>query len=629
MKKIITLFLILFISGIYLASSLKTFEVDETEKLSLGLEVDDPDKEDVLTYIFTSPLDDNGEWQTTYGDAGEYASMVAVSDGENEVSEDILIIVTRKEAKPSIDSSTPKEEFVAIDETNNIEFKAVASDLNNDELSFKWILDGEKVSDKNEMLFETDYNSAGQYLVSFVVSDGVFNISREWEIDVNNVDVEGLVEQIEDVVAFETETASLKLPDFEKYGLVYEITEPFGDNKWKTSYDQAGEYKVKIKVEGKGFKEEKEVKITIKNKDRPPKLVGLNDVTINENEELNIELKGVDPDGDAMIFSVVDAPENAELDGNKFIFSPGYDFVQKNNAFDYVLDKFRLLSRSINVIFAVQGNELSDEKEVWIKVKEVNRPFILENVDDIEVDEGEEIVINPKYNDPDGDKVSFSYSGFMNSNKKKTGFDDAGDYMVKITATDGYFTETMFVNVEVNDINRKPALNKVANAEVFEGDELRIELSASDPDNDAIRFSATELPEGAKLKDNLFVWKPDFDAVNGTEKEFSANFVAFDGIDVDSQKVKITVVNVNQAPEIIDYSGNLVALRNEPVLFEVNVADMDGDELAYSWKFGFFEGYEGENQHQRIFSTTGSKKVEVTVSDGLETVSKVWNVEVV
>ena len=41
-------------------------EIDETEKLSLGLKTDDPDA-DVLIYTFTEPLDENGEWQTTYG----------------------------------------------------------------------------------------------------------------------------------------------------------------------------------------------------------------------------------------------------------------------------------------------------------------------------------------------------------------------------------------------------------------------------------------------------------------------------------------------------------------------------------------------------------------------------------
>ena len=70
-------------------------------------------------------------------------------------------------------------------------------------------------------------------------------------------------------------------------------------------------------------------------------------------------------------------------------------------------------------------------------------------------------------------------------------------------------------------------------------------------------------------------------------------------------------------------------MKDEPVLFEINAVDADGDKLSYSWNFGFFSKFEGENKHQRIFTTTGSKEVEVVVSDGLESVSKVWNVEVV
>ncbi|MFH0868147.1 MAG: hypothetical protein V1831_02450 [Candidatus Woesearchaeota archaeon] len=628
MKKIIMLLLVLFITIIYSVNSLKIFEIEETEKLSLGLQAEDPDA-DKLAYTFTSPLDANGEWQTNYGDAGEYKSIISVSDGTSEVSEEVLIIVSRKEAKPVIDSSLPEEEFIAIDEGKTIKFKVEVSDLNTDKLSYEWLVNDEFVSDMDEMSFDTDYNDAGDYVVRFVVSDGVFDVSREWKVKVSNVDVEGLLQGIEDVIVFETETASIKLPDFGKYGLTYEIQEPFGDNKWVTGYDHAGEYTVKINVEGGGFKGEKDVNIIVKNKDRAPEFIGLKDVTVNENENVRIDLKAVDPDDNAIILSVEDIPEDAELDGNVFTWKPGYDFVQKNNAFDYVLDKFMMLRKSVNVIFVAQSNELSNRKNVKITVKDVNRPFILDDIEGIEVDEGNKIIIDPKYNDPDNDKVSFAYSGFMTSARKKTTYDDAGEYVVKIIATDGYHTETRFIDVKVNDINRKPMFDKIENVEVNEGDEVKIELSASDPDNDAIIFFADDLPEGAVLKDNLFVWTPGFDVVNGTKKEFSVDFFASDGTDEDTQKVKIIVLNVNQAPEIISYSDNLIALKDKPVLFEVNADDIDGDELTYKWKFGFFDEYEDGNEHQRIFSTAGSKKVEVIISDGIESVSKVWNVEVV
>src|SRR3989338_3573420 len=108
MKKRIILFLIMFVSLIYPAYSLKVFEINETEKLSIGLEAEDPDA-DKLTYTFTEPLDKKGEWQTNYGDAGEYKTIISVSDGVNEASEEVLIIVHKKEEKPVIGSFIPKE----------------------------------------------------------------------------------------------------------------------------------------------------------------------------------------------------------------------------------------------------------------------------------------------------------------------------------------------------------------------------------------------------------------------------------------------------------------------------------------------------------------------------------------
>jgi len=629
MKKIIIVFLILFVSFVYTVSSLKVFEINETEKLSLGLNVEDPD-EDTLIYTFTEPLDRNGEWQTTYGDAGEYIVIVGVSDGETEVTEEVKIIVYRKEAEPTIDSFVPEEEVVVIDEGNNVEFKVDASDLNNDGLAYEWSVNDEVVSTSDEMLFETGYNDAGDYVISFVLSDDVFNVSKEWNVRVNDVDLNNILEQIKDVTVLETETASLELPDFKKYGLSYTISEPLGNkNKWKTDYDDAGEHTVNIKASGKDFEGQTDVKVTVMNNDRAPKLIGLKNARVKENEKVVLVIEAVDPDKDDIILSAENIPENAQLDGDVFTWTPSYDFVQKNNAFDRLLDKFKILGRSVDIAFTAQSNELSDRKNVRIRVKDVNRPFVLEDIEDIDVDEGDVIFIEPKYNDPDNDKVSFSYSGFMNRAEKNVGFDDAGNYIVKVTATDGFFTETRLVNVEVDDVNRKPVFNGLGNFEVDEGEELRVELSASDPDNDAVGFSASRLPKGAVLKDNLFLWEPGFVVVNGTKKEFNVEFFASDGDEEVSQKVKITVLDVNQAPEIVDYSNDLIAVRGKPILFEVNAVDVDGDELTYDWNFGLFSRYEGENQHQRILSSAGKKKVEVIVSDGLQSVSKVWNVLVV
>jgi len=164
----------------------------------------------------------------------------------------------------------------------------------------------------------------------------------------------------------------------------------------------------------------------------------------------------------------------------------------------------------------------------------------------------------------------------------------------------------MFVDIKVNDANRKPIFGKIEDVfNVNEGEELEIELSAKDDDNDAVSFSAKEMPKGAELRDNLFFWKPGFDAVNGTKKEFSADFIASDGQEEAEKKIKIIVNNVNQAPKIVKASNSLIAVKGKPILFEVDASDIDNDALAYEWDFGFFDKFKGEDKHQRIFSSKG------------------------
>jgi hypothetical protein len=625
MKKIIPLFLVFFVILIYTASSLKTFEINETEKISLGLDVEDPDA-DKLSFTFTKPLDKNGEWQTTYGDEGEYDVVVTVSDGQTEVSEGVFIIVNRKEAAPVFNSFKPKKEFITIDEDNDLKFKVEVSDPNKDVLRFEWLLNGEVVSNNKEYFFETGYEDAGEYNIEFIARDGVFDVSKSWSITVNDVDLKGILAKIEDVTVLEGSTVKLNLPNFKKYDLRYEISDPLRDNKWKTGFDDSGEYAITITVDGDDFEWQEEVKITVENNDRAPKFIDLRGVSINENEEARIELRVEDPDGESVSLSAENIPEGAELDGNVFIWKPGFDFVQKNNVFDYFVDKFKLLRRSVGVVFTAQSNELETVRNVKITVRDVNRPFSLERIRDIEVNEGQEVIIEPKYTDPDNDLVSFSYSGFMGRDKKNVGYEDAGEYIVKVVATDGFFTETRFVKVVVNDVNRKPEFDMVDTVEVKEDEEVRIELNALDPDNDVISFSLDS--SFGKLKDNLFVWKAD-SILNETVKEFNVDFSASDGSEEVSQTVKIKVLNVNQGPKIVSTSDNLIAIQDEPMLFEVDVSDMDGDKLTYSWDFGFFDKFESKNQHQRIFTSEGSKKVEVTISDGKEEVVKVWNVEVV
>jgi len=413
MSKTIIIFFIVLLLIINFSLGISTFVYNETDLVSLQPKAEDPDAQELI-YSYAAPLNENGEWQTTYGDVGEYEVTITVSDGITEVSQDVLIIVNRKEEKPIIESFKPENKEVNIKEGQGINFQIIASDLNKDSLIIKWLLNDKEISTGDKFSFSASYEDAGKYKVKVTVSDGTSEVINEWNLNVEDVNIENILDTIEDITIEETQLASLKLPNFEELSLTYEISEPLKTNKWQTSYDDAGEYIVTIAVEGKGFSGSKEVKVTVTNKDRPPEFTKLNDITVNEGEEAKIVLEAKDPDEDEIIYSVVDIPSGASFEGNVFNLKTDFDFVKKENFFDYVLDKFRILRKTVKITFVASSQESQTERKVKITVKDVNRPFVLEPIAPIEVNEGEEIVINPQYNDPDNDLVRFSYSGAIN-----------------------------------------------------------------------------------------------------------------------------------------------------------------------------------------------------------------------
>lgn len=96
--------------------------------------------------------------------------------------------------------------------------------------------------------------------------------------------------------------------------------------------------------------------------------------------------------------------------------------------------------------------------------------------------------------------------------------------------------------------NQSPVLADVslliADQTFKEGQEFSIRLQASDPENDALTFSASLLPQGARINGTtgLFTWKPSYTQAGSYDIRFSVS----DGIFEDFQIVTITVLNVKK-----------------------------------------------------------------------------------
>ncbi|MBI2138555.1 hypothetical protein HYU13_03125 [Candidatus Woesearchaeota archaeon] len=258
-------------------SAAKVLIVKETDLVSLQPKISDPDA-DVVKVSYTSPLDEKGQWQTAYGDAGEYTITVTATDSQLTTTQDVLVIVNKKEESPTIDSFSPSSENVEAKEDSELDFSIEASDLNKDELSFAWSLDGDEVAvDTSAFTYKIDFDAAGSHELEATVADESAEVSRVWKLDVANVNRKPLLEELQDISVKETEEITIAPEASDPDG--DEIEFSIGNEKfqksddgfsWLTTYDDAGTYEVSITASDGTDDIAQKITVTVENVNRPP-----------------------------------------------------------------------------------------------------------------------------------------------------------------------------------------------------------------------------------------------------------------------------------------------------------------------------------------------------------------------
>jgi len=105
---------------------------------------------------------------------------------------------------------------------------------------------------------------------------------------------------------------------------------------------------------------------------------------------------------------------------------------------------------------SVSDGSLTVVKNIRIIILKSNQAPSIIMPEELIVDEGDTVELNPIVSDADDDNVAVTYDGWMTSKSKETSYDDAGTYMVKITANDGLHNSTADVKIVVNNANRAP-----------------------------------------------------------------------------------------------------------------------------------------------------------------------------
>ncbi len=639
--------------------------VKETQAVDLKSLVTDPDK-DVLRFVFQAPFDRTGVWQTGYEDAGRYVVTFTADDGEFNPELRVEVEVLPTNQKPFFRKSFAEQDVIQIKENEQLDFWVEVDDADNDTLSYRWELDEEVLSRSSEGAFTFNYDAAGEHNLTLTFSDGELQETRTWIIAVENINRAPVLALVPLTVR-EGELVRVSLPENDLDGdkVTYSFEPPLDEQgQWQTGYEDAGSYRFNISAADSQLSTEDEVEIIVVGVDRAPQLEASLQVEVREGELLSIPVTFADPDDDEVTLAFQNLPPGIEFDErNKTLYwSPGYDTIQRRGGFLSTmlnalrLEHFFLTRKTISFTITACGKDLCSSQPVEVTIHNVNRAPEFLDLQNITVLETEKVQFHPQAADADGDIVRYYFTKPLGIRQGQwdTNIDDEGVYTAYLTATDGHDGTTRPVQITVQKKNREPTL-KIQDDEVTvnEGQQFSVRVEGADPDNDVLEIGLKNLPAGASFQQGIFVWEPAYGTVANVSrdwkdslffkfpflnKKFNENqavvwleFSVSDGESETIHPVKVTVKNVNQVPQLLDYLPNdsITVKTKEPVLFHAAVKDPDHDQLTYDWDFGFGQDeVMGTSTIRRTFLTPGTKIVEVSVSDGVAEIKKVWTVNV-
>jgi len=213
-----------------------------------------------------------------------------------------------------------------------------------------------------------------------------------------------------------------------------------------------------------------------------------------------------------------------------------------------------------------------------------NHSPVLDLLEDQQVNENSGITLTVSAVDPDSDPITYTAQNLpVGASFQGQAFawtpthEQSGSYEVTFIASDGQDQDTQTMTVTVGNVNRPPVLDLLEDQQVNENSGLTLTVSAVDPDNDPIIYTAQNLPVGASFQGQALAWTPTHEQAGSYEMTFTAS----DGKDQDTQTVTVTVGNVNRPP-VLDLLEDQTIIEGTSLTFSVTAQDADGDRIAYS-----------------------------------------------
>ncbi|GAB4170305.1 MAG: hypothetical protein Kow00108_04310 [Calditrichia bacterium] len=585
-------------------------EVNENELFELIIpEGTDPDKEDKGKLVYMaenlpegasfSEVERKFSWKPTFEQSGTYLIDFLVKDLGGLVDRKTFALdVKHVDRPPFIDPVEP----IMAKENSPVEITLTGMDPDKEDADrVKFFMnslpEGAEFNADNKIFKWTPtYDQSGKYRMVAGVTSGPYTDSTVIEINVEHVNRSPLLAVIEPKTINEMENLKVTLtasdPDVEDEGKLTlsaaglpegaTFDPESGTFNWTPSFEQSGIHEITFTVaDPQGLKDQKTLKITVNHVNRPPVLANVENKVIDENQLLSFTLNGSDPDKEdsgKLKYMAEKLPEGATLDAVSGAFSWTPTFDQ---------------SGQYNVLFMVTDGEYSDSQLVAVTVNHVNRPPVLAEISQQNVNENELLSFIVSGSDPDVEdegKLVFSTGplpeGAQFNAETRTfswtpTFEQSGSYTVLFKVTDpSGLVDSKEATIVVHHVNRVPVITQIEPLSIDENKLLEFALNGSDPDKEdiqKIKYFAENLPEGASLDPatGLFTWTPTFDQSG----EYKITFGITDGELKASFVLPVTVVHVNRPPKM-DMISDVQVNEDEILNVVINVSDPDKEDIG-------------------------------------------------
>ncbi len=266
----------------------------------------------------------------------------------------------------------------------------------------------------------------------------------------------------------------------------------------------------------------------------------------------------------------------------------------------------------------------------------INEPPIIDNIPRLTFSKGDLVVIPVTARDPDNDVLSykiddsrFSFSSIDKTFVWQTSLNDAGQYTLKATVSDGQSSTSQDFTVNIKDSLFK--FNQIPNV-TWEEDSFTV-LNLNDylfnPEADEITFGIAETSSNNDISaETLSNGVLKFVSTHDWFGEDWIIFSASDRIDkVVSNKVILKVTPLSDSPIIKNSNpDDLVIKLPEGIekVFKLDAEDPDKENFTISWRLNNI--IEGNGGSYKFKKPRGVYTLQAIISDSLYQIDKFWSI---